>query len=151
MVTLPTVIPRIQGMVKEARADLRRVQAMARQTRIDRAAEYVATLYTLRNAERQATLFEQQILPAARRVLDNARQSYAAGTGMYLDLIEAQRPLLDVQLTIVEAKAAREKSLADLEALAGVDVETLAATPSTSPTLPTTTRSARVGEELSHD
>ena len=146
MVTLPTVIPRIQGMVKEARADLRRVQAMARQTRLDRAAEYVATLYTLRNSERQATLFEQQILPAARRVLDNARQSYAAGTGMYLDLIEAQRTLLDVQLTIIEARAAREKSLADLEALAGVDVETLVATPSTSPTLPTTTRSARGAE-----
>ena len=44
---------------------------------------------------------------------------------MYLDLIEAQRTLLDVRLTIAESKAAREKSLADLEALAGVDVETL--------------------------
>ena len=151
MITLPTVIPRIQGMVKEARADLRRVQAMARQTRFDRAAEYVAAIYRLRNAERQAALFEQRILPAARRVLDNARQSYAAGTGMYLDLIEAQRTLLDVQLTVVEAKAAREKALADMEALAGVDVETLAAAPATSPTLHTTTQSARAGEELNHD
>ena len=30
------------------------------------------------------------------------------------------------RLTIAEAQAAREKSLADLEALAGADVETLA-------------------------
>jgi cobalt-zinc-cadmium efflux system outer membrane protein len=124
-VMLPTAIPRIQGMIKESRADLRRVQAMARQTKLDRAAEYVAAIYTLRNSERQATLFEQQVLPAARRVLENARLAYTAGTGMYLELIEAQRTLLDVRLTIAEAKAAREKSLADLEAIAGIDVESL--------------------------
>ena len=124
-VMLPTVLPRIRGMVTEARADLRRVQAMSRQTRLDRAAEYVAAVYALRNSERQAALFEQQILPAAQRVLENVRQAYTAGTGMYLDLIESQRTLLDVRLTIAEARAAREKSLADLEALAGADVETL--------------------------
>jgi outer membrane protein, heavy metal efflux system len=132
-VMLPTVLPRIRGMVKEARADLRRVQAIARQTGLDRAAEFVAAVYALRNSERQAALFEKQILPAAERVLENARQSYTAGTGAYLDLIDAQRTLLDVRLTIAEAKAAREKSLADLEALAGVDIETLAR-PTTRPT-----------------
>ena len=132
-VMLPTVLPRIRGMVKEARADVRRVQAMTRQTQLDRSAEYVAALYALRNSERQAALFEQQILPAAQRVLENVRQAYTAGTGMYLDLIEAQRTLLDVRLTIAESRAAREKSLADLEALAGVDVETLSR-PSTQPT-----------------
>ena len=135
-VMLPTVLPRIRGMVKESRSDLRRVQAMARQMRLDRGAEYVAAVYALRNSERQASLFEKQVLPAAQRVLENARQSYTAGTGMYLDLIEAQRTLLDVRLTIAEAKAAREKSLADLEALAGVDIETLRTPPTT--TQPTT-------------
>ena len=133
-VMLPTVLPRIRGMVKEARADVRRVQAMARQTRLDRSAEYVAAVYALRNGERQAALFEKQILPAAQRVLENVRQSYTAGTGMYLDLIESQRTLLDVRLTIAESKAAREKSLADLEALAGVDVETLTKPTTTQPT-----------------
>jgi outer membrane protein TolC len=124
-------------MVTESRADLRRVQAVARQTGLDRAAEYVAAVYALRNAERQAGLFEKQVLPAAQQVLESVRQSYTAGTGMYLDLIEAQRTLLDVRLTIVEAKAAREKSLADLEALAGVDIETLN-TSTTQPTMQVT-------------
>lgn len=133
-VMLPTVLPRIRGMVKEARADLRRVQAMSRQVGLDRAAEYVGAVYWMRNSERQAALFERQILPAAERVLENVRQSYTAGTGIYLDLIEAQRTLLDVRLTIAEAKAAREKSLADMEALAGIDVETL----TQSTTAPTT-------------
>jgi outer membrane protein TolC len=133
-IMLPTAIPKIRGMVTEARADLARMQAMQRQTKADRAAQYVAALYAMRNAERQASLFEKQILPAAKQVLDNVRQAYTAGTGMYLDLIEAQRTLLDVRLTIAEAKAAREKSLAELEALAGVDFETL----KSSTTKPTT-------------
>ncbi|HTL30296.1 MAG TPA: TolC family protein [Tepidisphaeraceae bacterium] len=142
-IMLPTVLPRINGMIKEARADLARVQAMTRQKQLDRAAEYVATVYALRNSERQASLFERQILPNAQRVLDSVRQSYTNGTGAYLDLIEAQRTLLNVQLTIAEAKAAREKSLADLEALAGIDFETLArptTTPSTTQSTQPTTR-----------
>jgi cobalt-zinc-cadmium efflux system outer membrane protein len=142
-VSLPTVIPRIQGMISEARADLRRVQAMARQTRLDRAAEYVAALYALRNSERQAALLEGQVLPAAQRVLDSARQAYTAGTGTYLDLIESQRTLLDVRLALAEARASREQNLIDLEAIAGVDVETLATTaPTTRPTTTTTTTTA---------
>ena len=148
-VMLPTVLPRIKGMVKEARADLRRVQAMARQTRLDRAAEYVAAVYALRNSERQAALFEKQVLPNAQRVLDSVRQSYSAGTGAYLDLIEAQRTLLDVRLTMAEAKAAREKNLADLEALAGTDIETIAASTRQSTTQPTTAPATQA--EANHD
>jgi cobalt-zinc-cadmium efflux system outer membrane protein len=132
-VMLPTVIPRINGMVKEAGADLRRMEAMASQTQLDRSAEYVGAIYWMRNSEQEAALFEKQILPTAERVLDNVRQSYTAGTGMYLDLIDAQRTLLDVRLTIAEARASREKSLAEIEALAGVDIETLSG-PTTQPT-----------------
>jgi len=145
-VMLPTVLPRIRGMVKEARADLRRVQAMSRQTRLDRAAGYVAAVYTLRNSERQAALFEKQVLPAAQRVLDSVRQSYSAGTGAYLDLIEAQRTLLDVRLTVAEAKASREKNLADLEALAGTDIETISPKAATQPTTAPATQA-----EATHD
>jgi outer membrane protein TolC len=54
-------------------------------------------------------------------------------------LIDAQRTLLEVRLTAAEARASREKSVANLEALLGIDVETLAAaapttTPATRPT-----------------
>ena len=142
-VMLPTVLPRLRGMVTEARAGLRRARAIARQTRLDRAAEYVAAVYALRDTERQAALFEQQVLPSAQRVLDTARQSYTAGTGAYLELIEAQRTLLDVRLTLAEARAAREKNLVDLEALAGVDVETITASTTTTTTNPATQPATR--------
>ena len=124
-VMLPTIIPEIQGMIREARADLRRVEALYRQTRLDRQAQVVAALYALRNSERQAALFADQVLPASERVLADVRRAYTAGTADYRQLIDAQRTLLDVRLLLAESRTARERSLADLEALAGVDVETL--------------------------
>ncbi|MBL8765172.1 MAG: TolC family protein [Phycisphaerae bacterium] len=135
-IMLPTTIAEIKGGIREAEAMLRSGDAMLRQTRSDRAATLVATLVALRNNERQAALFETTLLPLAERVLTNMRQSYASGAAMYLDLIEAQNMLLDTRLMIVEARASREKRLAELEALMGTDIETVvpssAVTPSSS-------------------
>lgn len=146
--SIPTFLPKVQGMVKEAQADLRATQAMYRQTRLDRAAQVVATLYALRNSERQAALFERQIIPAATRITDNTRQSYARGQMTFIELIEAQRTLLEVRLTAAEARAAREKSLADLEALLGTDVETLGPAADSRPaSAPTTAPSAKAARQ----
>lgn len=126
-IVLPTTIKEIQGGIKEAQAMLRGSEAVLRQTRSDRAASFVATLVSLRNAERQASIFETRVVPLSERALSTIRQSYAAGTATYLDMIDAQRMLLDARLVIAEARAMREKRLAELEALMGTDVETLSA------------------------
>ena len=86
-------------------------------------------------SERQAAVFQEAILPRAQETLASLRQAYAAGTGTFTDLIDSQRTLLDVRLMIAEARMEREKRLAELEALAGVDIETLVA-----PATGTTTR-----------
>jgi outer membrane protein TolC len=132
VIILPTTIPEIRGKIDESRAMLRASEAMLRQTRADRASGFVAALYVMRNSERQVILFEQIILPRAEQALASARQAYATGAGTFIDLIDSQRTLLDVRLMIVEARIEREKRLAELEALAGVDIETLA-TPTTRP------------------
>ncbi|MFA6043885.1 MAG: TolC family protein [Phycisphaerales bacterium] len=132
-IMLPTTIAEIKGGIREAEAMLRSGDAMLRQTRSDRAATLVATLVALRNNERQAALFETTLLPLAERVLTNMRQSYASGAAMYLDLIEAQNMLLDTRLMIVEARASREKRLAELEALMGTDIETVVPSPAVVP------------------
>ena len=125
MFMVPTNVPAINGAIKEARANLHKTEAMARQTMLERGASFVAALYLIRDAERQVALFGGRVLPSAELVLDNSRQAYAAGSVGFVELIDSQRTLLDVKVMIAEARAAREKALADLEALAGVDVETL--------------------------
>jgi len=125
MISIPINFPMIRASVEESRAMLRATQAMARQTQNDRAAAFVAALYALRNAEHQAALFAETVLPKAQQALTSSRQSYAAGQVSFVELIDSQRTLLDVRLLIAQARVEREKRLAEIEALAGVDAETI--------------------------
>ena len=138
MVMIPTNLPKIRGAIREAKAMLQSSQAMARQTRSDTASQFVASLYALRNAERQERLLLTQVLPAAERINVSNRPAYAAGTVNFIDMIEGQRTVLEVREAVAEARIEREKRLAELEALAGVDVETLSAPTTAATTAPTT-------------
>jgi|GEM_PF-355465 len=140
-VMLPTVWPRIRGMIAEARADLGAGQAMLRAKRQDTAAGLVAALSILRNSERQAAVFSQDILPLSQRVVDSTRRNYASGASTYLDLIDAQRMYLEARLMLSESRMMREKALADIEAIAGFDVEILATTRPSTATQPTSSPS----------
>jgi cobalt-zinc-cadmium efflux system outer membrane protein len=133
MVVLPTMVPAIRASIEEARAMLRSSEAVARQAKADRAASFVAALWSMRNAEKLVTLYRDTVLPKAEQALASSRQAYAAGQIAFVELIDSQRTLLDVRLMIAQARVEREKRLADLEALAGVDVETLP-NPTTQPT-----------------
>lgn len=132
MLVLPTNVPSIRGAINEAKAMWRSTEAGARQTKRDRAASFVASLYIMRNSERQVELFEKRISPAARQLLASSQQAYAAGAVGFVDLIDSERTLIAVRVMVAEARIEREKRLADLEALAGVDVETLGQ-PATAP------------------
>jgi len=126
MASLPIRVPMILGAVRESRALLARAEATARQARLDRDAAFVATLAALRDAERQAALVRDRVLPAAERTLASARGAYTAGGLGYPELAAAERLMLELRGLLAEARIARERRLAELEALAGLDVETLA-------------------------
>lgn len=126
MVNLPTNLVEIRASIAEARAMLRASEAMSRQARSDRAGAFVASLLAMRNSERQAEFFSGTIVPLAEQLLSSATEGYAVGSVDFMDLIESQRTLLEARVSLAEARAAREERLAELEALAGVDVETLA-------------------------
>ena len=124
-VSLPTRLPQLRAGVEQARAMLRGAQATLRQVRRDRLSSFVADLYVLRYSERQAAFLAENVLPAARQALESAQQAHATGATSFRDLIEAQDALLDVRLSIAEARIEREQRLAEIEELTGLDVETL--------------------------
>jgi len=126
---LPTAIPEIRAEIAEARAMSAGASAVARQARSDRGATFVAALHVLRDSERRADLFGRTILPAARLLADTTRQGYEVGTVGLSDLVEAERLLLEVRLVISEARTERERRAAEIEELAGADLETLASRP----------------------
>ena len=133
-ITLATTIPQIQAGIREARANLRGSEALARQGGLDRDAAFVAGLLALRSTERQLALLRNHVEPSAIQAAAAAERAYAASSGGFPAWITARRALLDLRLTIAETRIAREQQVAELEMLAGVDAERLAGEPTTPPT-----------------
>ena len=125
MVMLPTRLPAIRAAIDEAEAMTRSAKAMLRQTGKDRAASFVANLYIMRNAERQTELYQRRVVPAAQVLVSSSQNAYAAGAVGFADLIDSERMLISIRRMVAQAQIEREKRLAELEALAGVDIETL--------------------------
>ncbi len=125
MAMLPTTLPQIRATIDNAAALERSSEALLRQTGKDRAASFVANLYLMRNAERQVALYRRSITPLAQQTLASSQQAYAAGQSSFVDLIDSIRTYDAIRLLAAEARIEREKRLTELEALAGVDVETL--------------------------
>lgn len=125
MVMLPATVPAIRAMIGDAESMTRSSEAILRQTEHDRAASFVANLIIMRNAERQTELYRRQVVPSVQQLIDSSRQDYAAGTVGFADLIDSARTYIGVRLMVAQARIEREKRLAELEALAGVDIETL--------------------------
>ena len=70
--------------------------------------------YQYRESTRLLTLLQNSLLPKAQQSLEVARSGYATGTTDFIDLIDAQRTLLEFRLAEVEARIKRELALADL-------------------------------------
>lgn len=79
-------------------------------------------LYRFRDAERKIDLYQNALLPMARESLKVSEASYRAGKGSFIDLIDAQRVLLEFALANERAQADREQSLANLEMLVGREI-----------------------------
>lgn len=124
-ITLATTIPQIRAGIAESRAMLQRGEAMLRQGQLDRAAELVAALSLLRDSERQVLFLETEVVPIVEQKAEVATNAYAAGSVELTEAIDAQRAALELQDSIAEARILREKKLAEIEALLGVDVETI--------------------------
>lgn len=124
-VTIATMIPQIQAGIREAKLNLRGSEAVLRQAQRQRGADFVAVLAALRNAERQRAVLEQ-IVPLAELATDSAAQASAAGAADLATVIEAEGALIDLRGAVAEARIMRERQLAALEQLAGVDAERLA-------------------------
>ncbi len=125
-VSVPTRLPQIRASIEEAGAMLQSASAELRQARLDRRASFVAALYMLRYSERQADFFAREVQPVAEQISGSVQQAYSTGAASFDELLDAQRLLLEVRLGIAEARIERERRLAEIEQLVGLDIETLA-------------------------
>ena len=75
--------------------------------------------FKYQDAERKVVLYRYALIPKANENLDVIRRSYQAGKSDFLSLIDAERVLLEFQLTYQRAVTDREEGLATVEKLVG--------------------------------
>jgi outer membrane protein TolC len=127
-VNVPIWFDRLASGVREARA--RHWAALAR--RAEQANQLEARskmlLYQLRDAERKADLYANALVPRAEQSVQTSEQAFRTGGGSFLDLLDAERALLEFQLAHARALADHAQRLAELEALVGRPLPTVRVT-----------------------
>ncbi|MCC6427249.1 MAG: TolC family protein [Phycisphaerales bacterium] len=116
-ITLPIWRDKIAAEIAAAQFEKKSSEARLSAEQIGVAADCASMLYMYRESTRNSDLYSTTLLPKARQSLDAARSGYAAGRSSFLDVIDAERQLLVLDLSLVEARTQRELSLASLSLL----------------------------------
>lgn len=117
---LPIWYDRLSAGMRQARHARRAVEAIRRQTRRDLRAELSRAAFRMDDARRKLALYDRLLLPNARDALVAVRKDYTGGRGSFVDLLDAQRVLLEFQLTRARALADLVSAEADIHRLVGV-------------------------------
>lgn len=113
-ITLPIWRDKIAAEIAEASALQGASRARLSNERLTLTVEVAMKSYQYRESTRLLALLQNSLLPKARQSLELARAGYSGGTTDFIDLIDAQRTLLEFNLAEVEARIKRELALADL-------------------------------------
>ena len=82
-------------------------------------ADLKMALHRFRDAERKIDLYRDTLTPLAEQSLSVAQQSWEAGKTDFLNVIDAERQLLEFRLQYERARASREQCAAEIEMLVG--------------------------------
>jgi cobalt-zinc-cadmium efflux system outer membrane protein len=131
MLTLSLSLP--WGNRKKYNADIQRAEWQRKASEFD-AADYeleirneVHELTTkIDAARREALLYRDEIIPRSEAALDSARVAWEANRGMFRDVLDARRMLLDAQFVSARAVAEQYEMLSELVLCCGLgDLEAL--------------------------
>lgn len=130
--TLPIWRDKIRSQIAAAQAEKRAAEARLSAEEIALAVEFAEKSYVYREATRNATILDDRLLPMAQQSLEVARAGYIGGRVDYLNVIDAERTLLNFRLAEIEARIQRELALAELSLVV------LGTAPDRAPVLPGT-------------
>ena len=113
-ISLPVWRDKIAALI--AGAEAAKLAAVARLSaeQIALAVEFVDKSFMFRAASRNLELFTERLLPKARQSLEVAQSAYVGDKVEFLNVIDAERTLLDFRLSAIEARVQRELALAEL-------------------------------------
>lgn len=121
-VTLP-LFDRNRGGIQAARYQMEKADEEKRSIELKIQRELVDAYNELTVSHQEAVTFQQDILPSAERAFEAARNGYQQGKFGYLDMLDAQRTMLDVRTRYIESLSSYHKTVAVLDRLAGRPVK----------------------------
>lgn len=124
-IMLPTNVPRIRAGIRAAEADVRGSEALLRQKTFDRVGEYVGLVVTLRRAQEREAWLGGTLRESLAHLVDTRRRNYELGGGTLMDVIEAERLLIDTDVALARTREEIEKAIVDIECCLGRDIETI--------------------------
>ena len=121
-IDLPVNRARYRAVEREARA-LQRAASATLESEMERLHVVLEEeLFAARDAERQITLYRNTLVPRARQAYDATETAYRGGDASFLDLVDAQRALLELALSFERARTDRAIAHARLTHLIGAPV-----------------------------
>lgn len=112
--SLPIWRDKVAAEIATGRAKLDAARAMLSAEELDLAVRFAEVAFMWREADRNVALYGDRLLPKARAALNSARAGYVTGVSTFLDLLEAERTLLDIQTEHSAALGQRETVLAEM-------------------------------------
>jgi outer membrane protein TolC len=122
--TLPIWRENYKAAQRQAEAQSRQASQEKNQLVNTLAANIQKVFYEFENSSREIVLYRDVIIPKTKELLMASETAYQAGTVDFLNLIDAQRTLLEYRLDYERAVAYNARQLAELEMLAGAPLTT---------------------------
>jgi outer membrane protein TolC len=118
---------------KKYRADIRRDEARLKTTELEATDYELSVREEVHNltaridaARREALVYQDEIIPRSESALASARAGWESGRGMFRDVLEARRMLLEGRLMYARAVSEQYQMLSDLVLCCGIgDLEAL--------------------------
>jgi outer membrane protein TolC len=128
-ISLPTNIPRIRAGIRAAEDEVRGSEAFLRQKSFDRVGEYIGLVVTFRRAQAREAWLSGTLRQSVRHFSDSRRRAYKLGAGSLIEVIEAERMLIDIDIALARTREEIEKTIVDIECCLGQDIETIPVSP----------------------
>ncbi len=116
---------RNQGGILEAERELERIREERRAAEVRVRTALRKAYGELATARQSAVSLREKVLPAARRTYEAASEGYRQGKFGFIQVLDAQRTLVQVRGQRIQALEAYHKAIAELERLIGTDLESV--------------------------
>ncbi len=116
-VKVPLYRSRYDAKIRQALLEAQAVRHSQTQLENRLARQTEEALVRWRKTEREIRLIDDALIPRARQVLDVLKEEYAAGNVAFDEVLQVQRELLELSIERVNALAAQNKAVVQIEYL----------------------------------